>query len=187
MKGVAAALAGLLLWATPAAAQSAPAPLITVRLGAVTKDEVCQLSRQSSTIGPTMGASSMLLTSRDLCRRSRPIRVKRAQRLTVTLREPAAAIGASLHSGAATAQLAPRPVGPAPGAKWFLDVPRVSGSLVLVVWYPQVIGADGVVAQDRRDFKVRIRRPPGTRITPNPPPAPGPVPAPVPQAYDDSG
>jgi hypothetical protein len=104
----------------------------------------------------------------------------------VTLREPAAAIGASLHAGA-TAQLAPPADRPAPGAEWFLGVPRVSGSLVLVVSYPQVIGADGAVAQDRRDFKVRIRRPPGTRITPNPPPAPGPVPAPVPQAYDDSG
>src|SRR4029453_422070 len=80
MKGVAAALAGLLLWATPAAAQSAPAPLITVRLGAVTTDEVCQLSRQSSTIGPTVGASSILLTSRDLCRRPKPTRGTRAQR-----------------------------------------------------------------------------------------------------------
>ena len=190
MKRLAAAVAFLLLSAAPAAGQPPPAPstavapLISVRLGAVTTHEVCQLSRQSSTIGPTIGASSILLTSRDLCRRSKPIRVKRARRLTVTLREPAAAIGASFHAATATTQLTPQPVGPAPAATWSVDVPVVSGSLVLVVWYPQVVTADGLVAQDRRDFKVRIRRPPGTRIRPNPVRAPSPPP---PHGYDDSG
>jgi hypothetical protein len=173
----------LLLPATPAAGQGAPAPLISVRLGAVTTQDVCQLSRQSSTTGPAMGASSLLVTSRDRCRSSKPVRVKRAQRLTLTLRDPAAAIGAVLHSGRAAAQLTPQPVGQAPAATWVVYVPRVSGSLVLVVWYPQVLTADGLVAQDRRDFKVRIQRPPGTRITPNPS-APAPPP---PQSYDDSG
>ena len=185
MNGVtaAAAMGLVLLSAAPAGAQGTPAPLISLRLGAVTTHEVCQLSRQSSTIGPTMGASSVLLTSRDLCRRSKPIKVKRAHRLTVRLRDPAAAIGATLHAGAATVQLTPQPAGPAPSATWSVDLPVVSGSLVLVVWYPQVVGPGGSVAQDRRDFKVRIRRPPGTRITPNPPAAPV-QPA---QSYDDSG
>ena len=59
----------------------------------------------------------------------------------------------------------------------------VSGSLVLVVSYPQVVTAQGAVAQDRRDFKVRIRRPPGTRISPNPPTTP----RPAPQTFDASG
>ena len=181
MKGVIAAVALALLPAAPAAARSTPAPLITARLGAVTTHEVCQLSRQSSTIGPTMGASSILLTSRDLCRRSKPIRVERAHRLTVTLRDPAAAIGASFHARAATARLASQPAGPAPATTWTVDLPVVSGNLVLVVWYPQVAGPNGVVAQDRRDFKVRIRRPPGTRI------APKPVPAPTAETFDASG
>jgi hypothetical protein len=185
MNGVtpAAAMALVLLSAAPVGAQGTPAPLMSVRVGAVTTHEVCQLSRQSSTIGPTMGASSILLTSRDLCRRSKPIKVKRAHRLTVTLRDPAAAIGGRLHAGAATVQLAAHPAGPAPAATWSVDVPVVSASLVLVVWYPQVTGPDGVVAQDRRDFKVRIRRPSGTRIAPNPTPAP----VQPTQAYDDSG
>jgi len=181
MKGVMAAVALVLLSAAPAAAQATPAPLISVRLGAVTTHEVCQLSTQSSTIGPTMGTSSILLTSRDQCRRSKPIRVKRAHRVTVTLRDPAAAIGASFYATRAKAQLAPQPAGPAPAATWTVDVPVVSGSLVLVVWYPQAVLANGAVAQDRRDFKVRIRRPPTARSTPEP------VPVPVPESYDDSG
>jgi hypothetical protein len=179
----AAAVALLLLGATPAAGQSPPGPLISVRLGAVTTSEVCQLSRQSSTIGPNLGASSLRLTSRDRCRSSKPIKVNRAQRMTVTLRDPAAAIGAVFHAGEATAQLTSQPVGQAPAATWSLTVPRLSGSLVLVVWYPQFVTPDGLVAQDRRDFKLRIKRPPGTRISPNPPPA---EPPPT-RTWDDSG
>lgn len=183
MRRLAAVAAFALLPVAPAAAQDTPPPLITVRLGAVTTHEVCQLSRQSSTTAPHLGTSSIRLTSRDLCRSSKPIRVKRAQHMTVTLRDPAAAIGATFHSGNATAQLAAHPVGHAPAPAWIVTVPAVSGSLVLVVWYPKVATPEGAVAQDRRDFKLRIRRPPGTRISPNPAPAP----APAPQAYDDSG
>ena len=185
MNRVTAAVALLLLPAAPAAAQGTPAPLITVRLGAVTTDEVCQLSKWSSVIGPNLGISARRVTSLDACGRSTPIKVKRAQRLTVTLRDPAAAIGTSFHAGAATVQLAAQPAGPAPASKWSVDVPAVSGSLVLVVWYPQVVRPDGSVAQDRQDFKVRIRRPPGTRIEPNPQPAR--PPAPVTHTFDASG
>ena len=175
----------VLLAAAPAAGQGSPAPLISVRLGAVTTHDVCQLSEQSSSIGPTMGASSIRLTSRDRCRSSKPIKVKRAQRVTVTLRDPAAAIGAVLHSGDATARLIAKPAGGAPAATWSVTVPRLSGSLVLVVWYPTYLTAGGLVGQDRRDFKVRIKRPPGTRITPNPPTTQ--APAPAAQTYDDHG
>ena len=62
MKAAIAALAValVLLSAAAGAAQTTRAPLITVHLGAVTTREVCQLSRQSSTIGPTMGALSLI-------------------------------------------------------------------------------------------------------------------------------
>ena len=179
---LAAIAAFALLPVAPAAAQDTP-PRISVRLGAVTTHRVCQLSERSSTMAPTLGTSSIRLTSRDLCRASKPIRVKRAQRMTVTLRDPAAAIGATFHSGNATARLTTQPAGQAPSATWTVTVPMVSGSLVLVVSYPQVVTAQGAVAQDRRDFKVRIRRPPGTRISPNPPTPP----RPAPQTFDASG
>ena len=185
MRRLAAIAAFALLPVAPAAAQDTP-PVISVRLGAVTTHRVCQLSEQSSTMAPTLGTSSIRLTSRDLCRASKPIRVRRAQRMTVTLRDPAAAIGATFYSGRATAHLTAQPAGQAPSATWTVTLPGVSGSLVLVVWYPQVATPTGAVAQDRRDFKVRIRRPPGTRISPNPAPAPAPTP-PAAQTFDGTG
>src|SRR5688572_4930294 len=186
MRSLAAVVAFAVLSVATAAAQEQP-PLITVRLGAVTTHEVCQLSRQSATTAAHLATSSIRLTSRDRCRSSKPIRVKRARRMTVTLRQPAAAIGATFHSGDATAQLTSQPAGQAPATTWVVSVPAVSGSLVLVVWYQRVVRPDGAVAQDRRDFQVRIRRPPGTRISPSPAPVPGPAPKPAPQSWDDSG
>jgi hypothetical protein len=184
MRRLAAAAALTLLPAASAAAQSTPAPsavppLMSVHIGAVTTSSVCELTYGSTVTAPTWGISSLRVVSRDQCRSAPPVRLRNAQHMRIRLRDPAATIGATFHRRSATAQLTAQPVGPLPTARWTLDVPTVTGSVVLVVGYAQVVRPDGAVAQDRRDFKLRIRRPPGTPVV-TPSPAP-------PETFQDSG
>jgi hypothetical protein len=179
-----AALSGTLTAPVIAQAASRP-PEIGLRLGAVTTDRVCTIGGRFAGTGPDGAAfAGSAKASVRSCRGFPALRVRRAQRLTITLRDPAAAIAATWYAGRATATIPVQPVGgQAPASTWVLSVPSVSGRLILGVSSPPGPAPNGGVWQVTTDYRVVVRRPP----TPPPRPLP-PVPPPEPpQTFDDRG
>jgi hypothetical protein len=95
------------------------------------------------------------------CRGRKPVRLHRARHLTVTLRAPVLAMGASWYERGTPTPLTVRPVGEPPSATWFLRLPPSSGKLILNLWYPVVTDDRGGVYQNRDDYRLAIRRPVG--------------------------
>ena len=182
-------LVATLLAATPAAAQ-APAPAdgpapIAVRVGAASTDDLCRIGTHDLGVANGMPWQRGTPWTRGACRRVAPMRLNRATRMTVTLREPAAAIGARWDAARATATLQAAPVGAAPSTTWVLTLPTVSGRLIVNVWYPRVSDGAGDWRQRRRDFRLRIVRPPPRTDAVSPQDSD--PPKPTPQTFDGSG
>lgn len=183
LAAVTAVLSGTL--AAPVTAQAAAQPPeIGLRLGAVSTDRVCTTGGRFEGTGPDGAAfAGSAKASVRTCRGFPALRVRRAQRLTITLRDPAAAIAATWYAGRATATIPVQPVGGrAPASTWVLSVPSVSGRLILGVSSPPGPAPNGGVWEVTTDYRVVVRRPP--ERSPRPP---RPVPAAPPQTFDDRG
>jgi hypothetical protein len=181
---VSALVSGTLATPVPAQAASQP-PEIGLRLGAATTDRVCTIGGRFAGTGPDGAAfAGSAKASVRSCRGFPALRVRRAQRLTITLRDPAAAITATWYAGRATATIPVQPVGgQAPATTWVLSVPSVSGRLILGVSRPPEPAPNGGVWQVTTDYRIVVRRPPAP-----PPRPPRPVPPPdPPQTFDDRG
>ena len=173
--------------AAPAPAQAAAGPPgIALRLGAATTDRVCTIGGRFEGTGPDGAAfAGSAKASVRSCRGFPALRVRRARRLTISLRSPAAAIAATWYAGRATATVPVQPVGgQVPASTWVLSVPPVSGRLILRVSSPPGPAPNGGVWQVTTDYRVVVRRPPA----PSPSPRPArPAPPASPQTYDDRG
>jgi hypothetical protein len=181
---VSALVSGTLATPVPAQAASQP-PEIGLRLGAATTDRVCTIGGRFAGTGPDGAAfAGSAKASVRSCRGFPALRVRRAQRLTITLRDPAAVITATWYAGRATATIPVQPVGgQAPATTWVLSVPSVSGRLILGVSRPPEPAPNGGVWQVTTDYRIVVRRPPAP-----PPRPPRPVPPPdPPQTFDDRG
>jgi hypothetical protein len=163
-----------------------PAP-IAVRVGATSTDDLCRIGTHDLGVANGMPWQRGTPWTRGACRRVAPIRLNRVTRMTVTLGDPAAAIGARWDDAKATATLRATPIGLAPSRTWVLDLPTVSGRLILNVWYPRASSGAGDWAQRRRDYRLRIVRPPPRRQAVSPPDRGPPQPKPTPQTFDGSG
>jgi hypothetical protein len=147
--------------AVPAAASGAAQPPdIALRLGVASTDRVCVIGGRYEGVGADGAAfAGSAKQSVHGCRGFPALRVRRARRLTITLRDPAAAIEARWYSARGRTSLAVQPAGEeAPASTWALSVPSASGRLVLGVTSPPQPAPGGGVWQIGTDYRVVVRR-----------------------------
>ena len=150
-----ASLAGALFALVPAGTATGQ-PFL--RLGAADLDRVCPVAyNETYLVQPGPGAVSFSLP---YCPPTKPLVVKRARRLTISLGYPGALkIGAAWFSGGERRTLFAQPVGGPPTQTWYIWLPMQSGSLLVHQWglpTPSVVSGD--LVQPRTDWKVAIQR-----------------------------
>jgi hypothetical protein len=188
---IAATLAAALAPAATASGQGATPPpgqqsTIAVRVGSTLDAVPCQIASGRTLIAPGRpwqpgdpppSVDALPFIDPNVCRGRRPVVLRRARHMTVTLLGQSPQVAATWFRGGRPTPLVVRPVGEPPTAIWFLRLPLTSGKLVLHMWYPVRTTFQGEVTQGRADYKLAIRR--KAEAVPAPPPTEPPVADPV--------
>jgi hypothetical protein len=141
--------------------------IISVRVGSAFVESPCLIAVGHKVLSPGRPRGpgdppppvvDYVLPDPNGCRGLRPVVLRRARHLTITLLGQTPQVGASWFAGGRATPLTVRPVGSPPSAIWFLSLPPTSGKLIINLWFPVQTTPLGEVSQDRSDYKIAIRR-----------------------------